>query len=149
MVAHGRHAERGHVVDRGAEADRLGDRLRAGLELPRDVVGGEAVEAHVADHLAAAEERRHLLEQLLAGPQRADPARAAHLVRGERDEVGVPRLHVGGDVRHVLAGVDEHERVVRVRGVGERADVVERAEHVRHRGDREQAGAVEQLVEVR
>ena len=81
-------------------------------------------------------------------PQRADAARTAHLVGGERDEVGVPRLHVGGDVRHVLARVDEHERVVGVGGVGERADVVDRAEHVRHRGDREQARAVEQLVEI-
>ena len=71
------------------------------------------------------------------------------LCDGERDEVGVPGLHVGRDVRHVLARVDEHERAVRVRGVGERADVVDRAEHVRHRADREQPGAVEQLVEVR
>ena len=136
------------VVDGRPEADGLGDRLGAGLELPRDVVGREAVEAHVADHLAAAEERRHLLEQRLAGPERADAGRAAHLVGGERDEVGVPGLHVGGDVRDVLARVDQHERVVGVRGVGERADLVDRAEHVRHRRDREEPGAVEQLVEV-
>ena len=44
VVAHRVHAERVEVVDGGAEADRLGDRLRAGLELPRDVVGREAVE---------------------------------------------------------------------------------------------------------
>ena len=70
-------------------------------------------------------------------------------MRREGDEVGVPVLHVGRDVRDVLARVDEHERAVRVRGVGERADVVDRAEHVRHRADREQLGAVEQRVEVR
>ena len=81
VVAHRGHAERGHVVDGGAEADRLGDRLRARFELPRHVVGGEAVEADVADHLAAAEERRHLLEQRLARPERTDAARPAHLVR--------------------------------------------------------------------
>ena len=149
VLAYGRHAEGGHVVDRRAESDRLDDRLGAGLELPRHVVRGEAVEAHVADHLAAAEERRHLLEQLPAGPERADPGRAAHLVRGERGEVGVPRAHVGDDVRHVLAGVHQHERIVGVRGVGEGADVVERAEHVRHRRDREQARAVEELAEIR
>ena len=34
--------------------------------------GREAVEAHVGDHVAAAEERRHGLEQLLAAPQHAD-----------------------------------------------------------------------------
>ena len=52
-------------------------------------------------------------------------------------------------MRHELARVDEHERAVRVRGVGERADVVDRAEHVRHRADREELRAVEQLVERR
>ena len=57
------------VVDRGAEADRLGDRRRARLELPRHLVGGEAVDGDVADHLAAAEERRHRLEQLARGPR--------------------------------------------------------------------------------
>ena len=58
------------------------------------------------------------------------------------------RLHVDRDVRDGLAGVDEHRGAGGVRGVGERADVVDRAEHVRHRGDREQLGAVEQTVEV-
>ena len=38
---------------------------------------------------------------------------------------------------------------MRVGGVGEWTDVVDRAEHVRHRADRQQAGAVEQCVEVR
>ena len=154
MISHLVGADRVHadcldVVDRGAEADGLDDGRRAGLELPRQVVRGEAVEADVADHLAAAEERRHRVEQLVAGPQRADPGRAEHLVRREGDEVGVPRLHVGRDVRHELARVDEDERAVRVRGVGERTDVVDRAEHVRHRADGEERGAVEQRVEVR
>ena len=65
-----------------------------GLELPRHLVGDVAVLADVEDHLAAAEERRHRLEQLGAGPEAADAARAEHLVAGEPDEVGVPRLHV-------------------------------------------------------
>ena len=36
------HAEAAQVVDGGAQADDLGDRLRAGLELPRQVVIGGA-----------------------------------------------------------------------------------------------------------
>ena len=86
----------------------LGDRGRAGLELPGHVVRGEPVLADVADHLAAAEERGHRLEQLAPGPQRADAGRSEHLVRGDRDEVGVPVLHVDREVRHGLARVDEH-----------------------------------------
>ena len=61
------------------------------------------------DHVAAAEERRHRVEDLHPAPQHADAGRAAHLVAGERDEVGAPRLHVGDVVRDVLAGVDDGE----------------------------------------
>ncbi len=61
------------------------------------------------DHVAAAEERGHRVEELHPPPQHPDAGRPAHLVAGERDEVGVPRLHVGRVVRHVLAGVDDGE----------------------------------------
>ena len=149
MLADRVHAEGGDVVDRGAEPDGLGDRRRAGLELPGDLVGREAVDGDLGDHLAAAHERGHGLEQLAPGPQRADAGRAAHLVGGERHEVGVPGLHVDREVRHGLARVDQHERAGGVGGVGERTDVVDRAEHVGHRAHREELGAVEQLGEVR
>ena len=80
---------------------------------------GEAVEADVGDHVAATEERRHRVEQLLAAPQHADARRPAHLVAAEGDEVGVPRLHVGDVVRHVLAGVDDGQRAGGVGGVAQ------------------------------
>ena len=141
-------ADRGEVVDGGPEADRLGDRRGAGLELPGHVVGREAVDVDVADHLATAEERRHRVEELGARPEAADPGGPEHLVAGETDEVGVPLAHVDGEVRDGLRGVDEDLRPRGVRGVGERPDLVDRAEHVRHRGDGEQPGAVEETVEV-
>ena len=75
------------------------------------------------------------------------PGGAAHLVRRERDEVGVPRLHVDGEVGRRLAGVDEHVCADRVGGIDQRAHVVDRAEDVRHRTERDQLGAVEQCVE--
>ena len=109
------HADALEEVDGRAEADHLDDRRRAGLELGRQLGGGEAVEAHVGDHVAAAEERRHRVEQRLAAPQHADAGRAAHLVAAERDEVGVPGLHVGDVVRHVLAAVDDRHRAGGVR----------------------------------
>ena len=79
---------------------------------------GEPVEADVGDHVAAAEERRHRVEQLVAAPQHADARGAAQLVAGEREEVGAPRLHVGDVVRHVLAAVDDGDRAGGVRGLG-------------------------------
>ena len=75
----------------------------------------------VADHLAAAEERRHGVEQLLAAPQHADAGGAEHLVAGEGEEVGARGGDVGGEVGHVLAGVDHGDGAGGVGGVGERA----------------------------
>src|SRR5690348_17420650 len=46
-----------------------------------------ALERNRANHLAAEVERLHLLEQLALAPERADAARPAELVRGEREEV--------------------------------------------------------------
>ena len=86
--------------------------------------------------MASSSSRRAHSAPMPVGPQ--------HLVGGEGDEVGVPGLHVDREVGDGLARVDQHVRAGGVRGVGERADVVDGAEHVRHRADREQLGAVEQ-----
>ena len=124
MLADRVHAERFEVVDRGGEPGGLGDRHRARLELPRHLVGHVAVLAHVEDHLATTEERRHRLEQLGTRPEAADAARAEHLVAGESDEVGVPGLHVDRAVGDGLRGVDEHRGAGRVGGIGQEANVV-------------------------
>ena len=49
-----------------------------------------AAQVDLADHLAAAHERRHRLEQLPAGPERTGAGGPQHLVAGEDVEVGVP-----------------------------------------------------------
>ena len=64
-------------------------------------------------------------------PQRADPARPAHLVRREREEVAAERLHVDRAVRRGLRRVDDHDRAVLVRPRGQLLDGVDRAERVR------------------
>ena len=84
--------------------------------------GRPAVEADVADHLAAAEEGGHGLEQVLAAPEHADAGRAAHLVAGEAVEVGAQLGHVGGQVGRVLGAVDQDEGAGGVGGVGEAPD---------------------------
>ena len=130
------------------EADGLGDRRRAGLELPRDVVGRPAVGADVADHLAAAEEGGHGLEQLLPGPEGADAGRPAHLVAGEAVEVTAQLGHVGHQVGAELGPVHEDQGAGVVGGVGQAADRVEGAEHVGHGGDGQELGPVELALEV-
>ena len=136
------------VVDCGAEPGGLDDRHRAGFELPGNFVRCVAVLADVEDHLAAAEERRHRLEQLGSGPEPTDTARPEHLVASEADEVGVPVRDIDRAMGDGLGGVDERERTGRVCRLDEGRDVVDSAQHVRHRGEREQLGAVEELVEV-
>ena len=98
------------VVHRRAEADRLGDRLRPGLELRRHVAPGRLLERDLLDHVAAEVERLHLLEQLelpqsaptLVGPQSlcAEKARKS----------AAERLDVDAPVRRGLCGVDHRDR---------------------------------------
>src|SRR5487761_2780473 len=73
----------------GAQTDRLGDRRRPGLEARRPVRRRVAVNADVRDHPATTEERRHRVEDLLAGPKDPDAGRPEHLVPGEDEEVDV------------------------------------------------------------
>ena len=112
--------ERGDPVDRGAEADRLGDLRGARLELPRQVGPGRLVGRDGPDHVAAADERRHLLEQLAAAVQHADPGRPVGLVPGPGVEVGVDRAQIDGDLRHRLAAVDQRHRAGVVRAGDDR-----------------------------
>ena len=67
VLAHRVHARLGQPVDRGAEADRLGHRHRAGLELGRRLGPGGLEVADAGDHVPAAEERRHLLAAARGG----------------------------------------------------------------------------------
>ena len=108
------HAERAEVVHGGAQADGFGDGRRARLELPGQLVRGEALEGDGADHVAAAQEGGHGFEQLALAVEDADAGRAAHLVAGEGQEVHVERLHVHGQVGHALRGVEQHQRAGRV-----------------------------------
>ena len=119
------------VVDRRGEAGGLGEGGRPGLELVRHLVERGLLEPDRADHLAAEVEGAHLVEQLPAPPERPDSGRAADLVSRDRHEVGPERLDVDRAVRCRLRSVDDHDRALRVRPLGELLDRVDRAERVR------------------
>ena len=144
-------ADLGDVVDRGAHAEGLDERGRAGLELVREVVPGRLLDRDLADHLAAHLERRHALEQLAPAVERARAGRPAELVRREAEEVAAERLHVDAAVRDGLRGVDDHDRALLVRPGGEPVDRVDRAERVRDevRGDDLDPACARDLVERR
>ena len=88
VLSHRFHAQRVEVVDGCAQADGFADHGCACLELPWQLVGGEALLGDLEDHLAAAEEGGHGFEELGSGPQHADTHRTQHLVTREGDEVG-------------------------------------------------------------
>ena len=121
------HAETFEVQHGGVQSDGLGDRRRAGLEARRAVGRGVAVGADVGDHAAAAEERRHRVQDVLAGPKDADARRSEHLVTGEDQEVDVERDDVGRQVGDGLRAVDRDQRTVAMRDGREFADRIDRA----------------------
>ena len=102
------------VVDGSAEADRLGHRCRAGLELVGQVAPGRPVGLHLADHVTPDEERLHSLQELRPSPDGSDPAGAAHLVPRDGEEVAADRLHIDRTVRRRLGGVADDDRATAV-----------------------------------
>ena len=104
----------------------------------------------LADHLAAAEQRVHLLQQLRACRRgrrwRSDRASCGRRTRGSRSRARRRRRVSAGPLR----AVDHHDRAHRVGGVDELRERRDGAERVRHAGDREHLRALgEQRVEVR
>ena len=76
--------------------------------------GRKRVELDVEDHAAAAEERRHRLEQVGPAPQDADAGRAHHLVGREGEEVDAELADVDRGVRDELRAVGHDDRAGRV-----------------------------------
>ena len=104
------HADRGEVVDRRAEPDRLRDRRGAGLEPVRR---RRRRSSPPCGRSRSSSRRRGTAAAGRAAPardQHADAGRAADLVPGEGDEVRAERGHVHRHVRHGLRGVEHDQR---------------------------------------
>ena len=103
-----------HVVQGRAEADRVGDVARAGLEPAGWRLEQRPLEGDVGDHVAAALPGRHVLEHVPLAVERTDAGGPEDLVPGEDEEVDVEGLHVDGQVRDRLGAVDQHPGAVAV-----------------------------------
>src|SRR5262249_33687720 len=95
-------SDRGDVVDGNSEPDGARDVWRTGLELVGQVVPRRLLERNRADHVAAAEKRRHCLEPLGFPVEETDSSRSVQLVTGCGVEVAADRLNV---YRHVIRGL--------------------------------------------
>ena len=96
VLLDGREADLRDVVDGRAERVRLRDRLRARLELVRELAPRRVLVADGADHVPAEVERRHLVEQLGASPQAANARRPVKFVRRESVKVRADRGNIDG-----------------------------------------------------
>ena len=134
VAGNGRHAYGLQVVDGGTEAQHVGHRGGAGLELEGQHVVGGTLELDVGNHLAAAVVGRHGVEQLLFAIEHAYAHGAVHLVRREAVEVAAEGLHVDGCVCHCLRAVDKHGDAVRVGYACHVGHGVDGAEGVAHMG---------------
>ena len=135
MRAHLVHAQLAQVVHGRAQAHGLGGGRGAGLELVGQLVPGRALALDARDHVPAAQERRHLLQQLPAAVEQADGG-AERLVAGPGVEVGVDRAQVDGHLGHGLRAVDQADRAGRPgapHDLGHRVDRAQDVGHVRHR----------------
>ena len=87
---------------------------------------------HSTDHIAAAQERGHLLQQLGAGVQGAHAHGGVQLVSGAGCEIHVQLLHVYGGVGCALGAVQHHHSA---HGVGALDDLLHGGAQAQHIGD--------------
>ncbi len=126
-------------ADRGSETNSLSDRGRTGLEPLRRRRELHLVVGDLGDHVAATEQRLGLQQPIALAVQHADAGRAIGLVPGPDVEVRVDRAHVDRDLRHGLRSVDHRDDAVSARLGHDLGNRVDRAQHVRHVGQRQQA----------
>ena len=142
VLAHVLHPDRSQPLDGLAEPDRLGDRHRARLEARRRL-GPRGLEvADPGDHVPAAQERRHRLQDRAPAVQHADAGRPVGLVPGPDVEVGVQLGDVDRQRRHGLGAVHQDHGAGRVRAARDLRDRVDRPDDVRDVRDRDELRAL-------
>ena len=97
------------IANRSAHAHRFADGWGASLELMGQYRPGAVVEKHVLNHLAATQERWHLLQQRFARPKEAHSRWAAELVGGAHQKINIEASHINWLVGQALAGIHQHQ----------------------------------------
>src|SRR5579863_9014643 len=137
MRANARPTDAFDIIQSSAEADRLDDRRRAGLEAMRRRVVGDVLARHDLDHFTPAVEGRQLLEPLALAVEDADSGRSIDLVAGEGIEIDVEVGDVDIEMYGPLRAVDQHRYSAPVSKRYDLLDRRHRPEHIGHMGDRD------------
>ena len=104
-------------------------------------LGLNVAQVHAPDHVAAAHERRHGLQQFLRGPTARRCRSGRTSCAPEKARKSAPRVCTStGKCGTLCARVHQHQRAGRVRAGRHLGDRVDRAQHVGHVGDAHQLG---------
>jgi hypothetical protein len=125
--------DRGQELDGRRRADDPLVILRSSLQTVRGRVGGGPQLGHV-----------QILEEVVPAVQHPD-VRSVELIRRAGQEVAAHQADIDQAVRGVMHGIDEHEGADVVGQAGSIGHVVDRAQGVRSRPDRQQPRAARDL----
>ena len=134
------------IIHGGVQADGAGEIGRAGLEFVRRRLPGAVEKIHAGDHVAAALERRHFLQQFAPAIEDADAGRAANFVAGKGEEIAADFLHVHRAVAGALGGVHQGDDAAAAGAGAEFGGGIDRAEGVGNVGEGEELHVVVQRL---
>ena len=124
------HPQGFHVLDSARPADRLRDRRRSHFVLDGSLAQIIGIDGRVRDRAAADGDGVHLVKRVFPDEQPADAERTVHLMGGEGGEVAADFLHVEGEVRERLRGVEHETGAGLMRHAGHVGYGVHDAEHI-------------------
>src|SRR5262249_20335415 len=131
------HSEPVQIFDCHTQPDRTSNIGRTRFKLEWQLVVSRLLERHRADHVSAALERGHLLQQSGFAVQDANSGGAVHLVSGKGVEVTVQSLHVDFKMGHSLCTIDQYRNTFLVCQLYNLADRIQGPKRIRDVCDRD------------
>ena len=130
--------DRVHIINGRTQPHRLDNRRRSRLETKRRLRPGGFLIGHGRDHVAAAHEGRHRVEQFALAVEHADPRWPVELVPGEDIEISVDGFDIDAPMHHRLRAIEQNLRAALMGKGGKPLGRGIAAEDVGHMGDGEQ-----------
>src|SRR2546426_912186 len=99
------HAQPLQILDRGCQADTLGNRGCTSLKFPGEIIPTGPLKSYFTDHVATVEERLHLLQEAAFAIQTANAGRTQHFMARKGKKITIYSAHINGHVGNALGAV--------------------------------------------